>query len=257
MIRHVWIGVLLVLLPFLAVPAESVYITDKLNIGLHEDKTLDSPINLVLPSGTPLEVIKREDKLSFVRTASGVSGWVDNSYLVADGPVGEQVNALTARNTTLEQQLKILQAGGAASSGAANDVAKLSGDYAALQQQFRTERLKVGELEVTIAELRKRQGQDNDTEALYREIDTLRETNKALEIKLANAQPGSAPANANGSGEVMADTVSSGLSTAAQSISFSWRNLLIMVLVLIIIGLAAGVYLMDYLNRKRHGGFRV
>ncbi|OGT87325.1 MAG: hypothetical protein A3G96_04480 [Gammaproteobacteria bacterium RIFCSPLOWO2_12_FULL_52_10] len=252
------IGVILLLFPVLALHAETVYITDKLNIGLHEDQALDSPITMVLPSGTSLEVVKRENKLSFVRTTSGMSGWVDNSYLVADVPTSEQINALTASNASLEQQLKSLQPGGTATSGNANDLAKLSGEYAALQQQFRSERLKVGELEVTIAELRKRLGQDNDTEALYREIDTLRETNKDLEIKLANTPAGSAPDSTAVSGAVLTDVASSpGLSAAANSISFSWRNLLFMVLILIIIGLAAGVYLMDYLNRRRHGGFRV
>ena len=249
---------LLLLLPVLAVHAETVYITDKLNVGLHEDQALDSPISLVLPSGTGLEVIKREDKLSFVRTASGVNGWVDNSYLVAASPASEQLNTLTARNASLEQQLKSLQAGGTASSGSANDLAKLSGDYAALQQQFRSERLKVGELEVTLAELRKRLGQDSDSEALYREIDSLRETNKALEIKLAGAQPDAAAAGTEGSGVDMSQSASAtGTSSNTHNIGFSWRNLLIMVLVLISIGLATGVYLMDYMNRRRHGGFRI
>ena len=241
------IAVMLLLLSVLAVQAESVYITDKLNIGLHEDKILDSPISMVVPSGTQLEVLKREDKVSFVRTASGVSGWVDNSYLLTVAPASERINSLTARNATLEQQLKSLQAGGAASLTDTNQNPKLSGDYAALQQQYRTEQLKVGELEVTIAELRKRLGQDNDAEALYREIDTLRETNKDLEIKLANAQTGSA-AEA---------TPSSSLVVATHSISFTWKNLLIMILVLIVLGLTAGIYLMDYLGRRRHGGFRI
>lgn len=257
MIRTRQIVVMLLLFPVLAVQAESVYITDKLNIGLHEDKMLDSPISMVVPTGTQLEVLKREEKVSFVRTASGVSGWVDNSYLQTDAPASERVNSLTARNSTLEQQLKSLQAGGTASLADKNQNAKLSGDYASLQQQFRTEQLKVGELEVTIAELRKRLGQDNDTEALYREIDTLRETNKDLEIKLANAQTGSADRAEGGNAASAEATPSPSLVVAVNSISFTWKNLLIMILVLIVLGLVAGVYLMDYLGRKRHGGFRI
>ena len=250
------IAVVLLLLPVLTAMAESVYITDKLNIGLHEDQTLDSPITMVLSAGTQLEVIKREVQLSFVRTASGANGWVDNSYLVADAPANERLNALIARNASLEQQLKSLQAAGA-TTGSVNELAKLSGEHAALQQEFRSERLKVGELEVTIAELRKRLGQDNDTEALYREIDSLRETSKDLEIQLTSARSGSTPDGA-GQSQVTADTAkSSSIAVAAGSVSFTWRNLLIIILVLIVIGLAAGIYVMDYMNRRRHGGFRI
>jgi len=39
------IAVVLLLLPVLTAMAESVYITDKLNIGLHEDQTLDSGLS--------------------------------------------------------------------------------------------------------------------------------------------------------------------------------------------------------------------
>jgi len=57
--RH-GISVLLLLLPILAVQAEPGYITDKLKVGLHQDNLPDSPITQVLPTGTPVEVVKHE-----------------------------------------------------------------------------------------------------------------------------------------------------------------------------------------------------
>ena len=235
-----------------AVCAAPVYITDKLNVGLHEEKTLDSPIVAVLPSGTELELVKREDNFSFVSDKKGTTGWVDNSYLLDEAPAGEQVKTLTARNASLVQQLKSLQAGNGNSPANSEQLAKLQKENDSLQQQYNSERLKTGELQVTIAELRKRLGQNNDTDALYQEIDTLKETNKDLEVKLANALDNRTVA-ADAAGPI-AEPV-----TAANdnSIKFSWKNLAIITSVLFVIGLAAGVYLMDFLNRRRHGGFRI
>lgn len=227
-----------------AVTAAPVYITDKLNVGLHEEKTLDSPIVAVLPSGTELELVKREDNFSFVSDKQGTTGWVDNSYLLDQPPATEQVQAL-------ERQLKSLQSSGRNTAADTAKLAKLKGDYDALQQQYKSERLKVGELQVTIAELKKQRGQDSDTDALYQEIDNLKAANKDLQVKLANAVD-------NPAGQAAAVTDDAGQATGNDnSFNLSRNNLLIIALILVGIGLAAGVFLMDYLNRRRHGGFRV
>lgn len=234
------------------VSAAPVYITDRLNVGLHEEKTLDSPIVAVLPSGTELELVKREDNFSFVSDKKGVTGWVDNSYLLDEAPAIEQIKTLTAKNNTLEKQLKSLQAGNSNSPANADQLAKLQSDYDSLQQDYKSERLKTGELQVTIAELRKRLGQNSDTEALYQEIDSLKEANKDLEVKLAKAM--------DSTGGV-SDTADRGTAavmvTNDNGINFSWKNLAIVLTLLFVIGLAAGIYLMDLINRRRHGGFRV
>jgi len=177
---------------------------------------------------------------------------VDNSYLAAEAPAGVRLNVLSTRNAALEQQLKSLQSGGGASSATGNDLAKLSGEYASLQQQYRSEQLKNGELEVTIAELRKRLGQDNNTDALYQELDTLRATNKALDIKLATAQGGAETTAAAAGAAAPAS-----MADDAGHIGFSWKNLLILILVLLGLGLGGGMYMMDYINRRKHGGFRI
>lgn len=251
-----YIGVLLLVLPALTLRAESVYITDKLNIGLHENQAQDSPIVMVFPTGTQLELIRRENNRSYVRTAGGVTGWVDNLYLTAEAPARVRLDALTARNTALEQQLKSLQASGGGATSDANEYAKLTGEHAALQQQYRAEKLKVGELEVTIAELRKRLRQDPDTETLHQEIDSLRDANQALEVKLAKVQGGGGAAVVENA-PVAADQPRNETLGGGFAVRLTWKVLLTSALAMVVIGLVAGVYLMDYLNRKRHGGFRV
>ena len=43
------------------VNAETVYVVDELKIGLHNDRTIDSPIIKLVSSGTSLFVIERDD----------------------------------------------------------------------------------------------------------------------------------------------------------------------------------------------------
>ena len=66
--------------------AETVYITDSLLVGLHEEKSIDSAILKVLPTGTTLEVIKRDNEFVNVRDPKGVTGWISNSYLITNDP---------------------------------------------------------------------------------------------------------------------------------------------------------------------------
>ena len=66
------------LLPFIPVTlqAETVYIKDSLLVGLHEEKSIDSAILKVLPTGTALEVLKRENDFVNVRSPKGCR-WLD------------------------------------------------------------------------------------------------------------------------------------------------------------------------------------
>ena len=46
------LSVLAIVIMPLAIMAETVYVIDKLLVGVHEDKTLESPIIKVLPTGS-------------------------------------------------------------------------------------------------------------------------------------------------------------------------------------------------------------
>ena len=241
------VNFLLLVLLAPAAGAASVYITDQLNVGLHEDKTLDSPIVVVLPSGTQLQLVKKEDNLSFVNSKDGVSGWIDNSYLMTDPPPTAQLKTLAARNSALEKQLQSLQAGGQGQAANGTQLAALTSKNAELQQQLKSERVKTGEMQVSITELKKRLDSDSDTDSLYKEIDSLKASNKDLQVKLTNAM-------ANNT------SVAAGTAPAAKltgRVNLGWQRLVVITVLLFIVGLCLGVYLMDFLNRRRHGGFRI
>ena len=136
------------------------------------------------------------------------------------------------------QQLSRFQAGGDK---------QVSGDASDLQQQLNSERLKTGELQIQLAELKKRIGQNNDTESLYSQIEELREKNKTLEIQLAGALNG---------GESAVTTQSADGQYSGYFIR-DWKRHLLYFFLAIIFGMGLGIFAMDHFNRRRHGGFRV
>jgi SH3 domain protein len=78
--------------------AQAAYITDKLVAGLYQEaKVTDKPVK-ALTSGTPLEVISRENGFIKVRTSDGVVGWVESAYLTDEKP---------ARSILLDTQAKL------------------------------------------------------------------------------------------------------------------------------------------------------
>lgn len=227
--------------------AQTVYITDQLQAGLHADKAITSPILKTLSTGTPLEVIKAEDKLSFVRAPDGVSGWIDNSYLVQAAPANLRLREAETRIRSLEQSLaksREIQDGAVVGDVAA--IKQLEDEKIQAEQQLKSERVKTAELQVQIAELRKNLGQDNSTTSLYEKIDQLSVENKQLQVRLAQALddlPGS------GSELLPGTDVSDNI--------FTTRNIVLALATALLVGVAGGLYLMDIINRRRHGGFRV
>lgn len=250
--RLFFFGVIL-LSPVIASAAQTLFVTGQLKAGLHEEKSLDSPIVKVVPTGTSLEIIKREDSASFVREPGGASGWIDNSYLVDTAPGGnpaagdaDKVQSLQAELDKANKRIETL----IAQTGPVQvdeQVAALTKEKEAADQQYKSERIKVGELQVQLAELRKRLGQNNDADALYKKIDKLTEENKQLEIQLARAKD-----NPAGEGRQQTASLMNGNSGPGY-----WRNVAIAILVTFLTGVGLGVYGMDIINRRRHGGFRV
>ena len=236
--------------------AETAYIADKLMVGLHQDKTVDSAIIKVLPTGTPLEVLARGGELTQVKDPDGVSGWIDNNYLINTPPAQTQLQQVQEKADKLEAELKnakLKLAGletGQAPSGP-EDMDKLAAalkENEELKQLFKSERLKVGELQANITELRNNLSQSNDNTAMQEKLKQLTEEKAALEKQLDDLRTTEPPA------EPPAD---SGVSIGQGNLDFDWRSILIAFVITLVIGFIAGIYTLDILNRRRHGGFRI
>lgn len=187
--------------------AETLFVTDALNIGLHSEADIDSPITGLVPGGTALTVLARSGELAEVRAANGPSGWIDGSYLVTEKPARARARELEIEAQRLRAELASLRSANSSPASPADD-----GQLAA---RLNAQRLKAAELTARLTELKNRL--------------------VATEQRAATAA---------GPGDLTA-----GLA--------NWKTPAIVGLVMLIIGMLGGACLLDWLNRRRHGGFRL
>ena len=92
--------------------AQTLYVTDILQLGLHDTADLANPPFRSLPSGSKVEVLEANGPYTRLRTADGSIGWAKSLYLVSEEPararlanLEKQNNALDASNKKLRSQL--------------------------------------------------------------------------------------------------------------------------------------------------------
>jgi len=145
------VGVLLAATAAATAGAQTMYVVDKLMVGLHEGKDQASTLLKALPTGTPLEVLERDDKFAKVRAPDGTTGWMEAGYLMKQKPAQLLIlevedkyrrtrERLAKAEAALEQLEKTVKQGGAATAAK-----QLQTDKAALAK----------ELEATKARLQK------------------------------------------------------------------------------------------------------
>ncbi|MBI4696084.1 MAG: TIGR04211 family SH3 domain-containing protein [Gammaproteobacteria bacterium] len=241
-----------------AMAADTAYVVDKLLMGVHEDKDLNSKIIKVLSTGTKLEVLKRDGEVAQVKDQDGATGWVDAAYLMKDPPASTLLDQLKHDKETLTARVKDLESVPRAKPAVIPDgtpaqvaeIDSLTKENTALKVQLSAAKLKIGEYETQIAALKttlQNTSSGSGTVAgelekanhsLKRQLEELQQQNKDLVAKLGAEKPlAAAPA--------------------------AWRQILtsapviIGIVALVVVGFGAGVWLMDLQQRRRHGGFRI
>jgi len=105
MFQRFLVGLLLLLL---SLPLSAAYITDKLLAGIYEKpETSAAPLEL-LPSGTPVELLKTEGAFTQVRLPSRSEGWVESHFISDEKPA--QVMLLELQAVAGELRRKLQQA---------------------------------------------------------------------------------------------------------------------------------------------------
>ena len=97
---------ILILLPATQAAAQSMWVSDQFEVMLRTGPSTNNAIERMLPSGTALEVLERDDEAGYarVRTAAGTEGWVLTRYLMNEASAREQLEALTSRLTNADAQ---------------------------------------------------------------------------------------------------------------------------------------------------------
>ena len=214
-------------MPSAIVLAEVAYVTDEVNIGLHKEPTNESPIIKLVPSGTELNIIERENDLIHVEEPEGVRGWINTQNALNNKPGKTKINELEITNKKLHEIIETLEE---------KSTELIS--QGELEKKLNSERLKVGELQVELTNIKSRAGNIQTSDKLLTDIEQLKHANKQLIDQLESA--GINRKNSLGS-----------IKPENESSSFS------IFLIIFIFGIASGIFILDYINRWRHGGFRI
>ena len=98
--------------------AEPAWVTDQFEITLRSGPSTSNAIQLMVSSGTRLEVLERDADSGYsrVRTQGGTEGWVLTRYLMNEASAREQLETLTSqltnansRGSSLDSQLKAIR----------------------------------------------------------------------------------------------------------------------------------------------------
>lgn len=275
-------GLLLLIMSNLAT-AQS-YITDKVVVAVYELPNSDSTLLRVLPTGTPLEIIGKQDDFSEIRTPDGNTGWVENVYITESKPAQLVVLEMTDKQKLVEielndsrKQILDMQERIASLQNSTGQVDNTELDK--LKNTNRSLRNQLGDME---QELKKAQeGLQASTahqQALEKEVADLREAvNKTAEDKpekevtsaVANDSSLAQLQTENAAMQKQLDAVYAALSMQAPSASDSNSTeqgdgitlgigwLATWLVLLLIAGIVLGWVWFDRMHLKRHGGFRL
>ncbi len=89
-----------------ALPAETVYVTDILQLALYEEERSGGRLLRNLPSGTVLELLERRGSYSKVRTEDGLEGWTKSLFLMDEKPARLQLSSLEKQRDSLKKKLE-------------------------------------------------------------------------------------------------------------------------------------------------------
>ena len=90
--------------------AETVYVAERIRIGLRAETAETSPVVKTIESDAALEVLQRVDRFAQVRDQQGAVGWIEARYLSSEAPARLQLAKLQEELTKTRAQLAETQA---------------------------------------------------------------------------------------------------------------------------------------------------
>ena len=247
------------------VSAEKRYVTDRILLGIHTEADETSTLIKSVPSGTELEVLDNSVGFIKVKLEDGTEGWVSSGFVMEQTPATRKYDVLAHQYEQTTQ-----------------DLDKLKIDYAKKDRELEVRRDQLSNATTTIRELKKRKGGTvvADPEIEKKLTASLNEI-ESLKLKIANVEKSPEPILDIDQKQIfnelqlfkeqnnvmqkridvaLAHLKGERIPTAEELASIRpkfpvwyWTLLTIVLLV----GVVAGYFIMDYRFRRRHGGFRI
>ena len=255
-----------------SISAETLYVTDRILLGIHQLPDEKSPILKSIASGIVVTVVSKKDEFINIRTADGTQGWVAANFLVKTKPAAKQYDNLFAqyqktvetlkvvneRLTKKERELQIkrdqlsnatttikeLKKGVKASSKTNTPVTNVTAiDTEALENA--NKEIKTLKTKLLGFEQQLKDNKDIDPNGMQSKLIKTEQENtlmrNSIEMALASLEGKHVP------------TAEELAGIRASFPAWYWG----LTIAMIILGVIGGVVWNDYKNRKRHGGFRI
>lgn len=168
--------------------AQTLYVSDQLEIQLRSGATNQHRIIRMLPSGTPLEVLEVDQAEGWtrVRAPSGVDGWVLSRFLMPERAARDRLAAAEQRVARLEQENRALNVTIRELRGEKESVAKERGELDQTSRQLAQE---LEEIRRTASSALALDAENKELKArvlgVEREIQTLQQENARLQDRTA------------------------------------------------------------------------
>jgi len=271
MIKKILLSLFIFVLLTPVVNAETLYVTDRILLGMHQEASEASPVFKTITSGTAAIVLQRNESFIKIKLADGTEGWVSKNYLKKEKTAATRLNAVNAKlekerqtnkklaedmvkknrevqlhrdtlanaKTTIKDLKKALKKSGKIQLPAENPEALTKANESIKLLEAKIAKLEEGKMEIVV------QSVDAGDDDSVSELEKLQNENQQFQARIQVALA-----------SLSGDAVPSAAELAAIRPSFPfWYWLLL--LALLLVGMAAGVIAMDLLHRRKHGGFRL
>ena len=247
--------------------AASMYVTDRILLGVHAQPSEASPIVQSIPSGTAVEVLQNQGDFTKIKMVNGVEGWVSSKYLMSEQPSTAQYDKLFSEN---QKNLETLKKLNTTLSKRERDVQiyrdELSNAKHALNQLKKSGKTPTTTVVADPEQAKKLEEAEAKITELTRQLDEIKNTSSGVEtneedtqlaLKYAEEENAALQARialavSNLSGE-KAPTPEELAGIRPRFPLWYWM----LMVIALAIGIGGGVMWMDHQSRKRHGGFRV
>ncbi|MCW8930621.1 MAG: hypothetical protein OQL19_10330 [Gammaproteobacteria bacterium] len=236
------------------------YISPRLQLGLHTRASMDSPIKVLVSSGMVVELISTEKEFSQIKTAEGDEGWVKSKFITTEEPAVQKIEKMKLALERAQQSLKDrLQAEESKDNEVASeDTTKKEKDMVSATLIANEERrMYESTIEGLKEELKAWEQLDRQDKQAQKEKSE--KDNQILKEKLAMIASVAIGEDVDASQfdlSVRGELPDIESKTKQTLIKIIKKNYL---LLLMVAGLSflLGIFVMDLVNRKRHGGYRI
>lgn len=244
--------------------AETLYVTDRILLGVHQQAVETSPIIETIPSGTAVQVIEKGDDFTQIQLADGKQGWVSSGYLKAQKPATAELDAAYAQLKQAQDSVKKLS----------DELNKKERDGQVRQDEISNDKNTIKELQKKLKDLASSKPSAAPSKEAQEQIKVLEEQVKKLTeekdalVKQSKSESTVSLVDLQHQNQQLQARIESALAnlqgkqvpSASQLASIRpsfpvWYWILLFAI--FIGGVAAGFGWFDYHHRKRHGGFRV